>query len=495
MSKTSMLMIVLACLAVEVPAAERLLPTPRPIPLTRPEMKQLLEDLKARPVRIPLPDLSPEEAARLGERQASYELRLREAYLPPGTPSVVYANLLPPPGSGTGSSAGRSPRVRDFTRNADENMTLSYAFKTRLFWIVSRTNNCHYCLGHQEQKLSALGMTDDQIAALDFDWLQYPPQEQAAFAYARKLTWEPYALDDGDLEALRRHYTDLEILEMTLSIAWNNAINRWKEGLGIPQSADGEMFFRNKSPDIPPDRPLPIETFLTPTSEAYQTRRSQVAAFASDVRTVVRATAGVTTRPSLETPAVVQAELTQASRRTPRLPLVEEETTRQRLGEAAPSGPLPLWMRLLAHFPNEGLGRVAALTEIDRPGGPLSPLEKARVGWIVARQDRAWYATGLVYHRLRRLGETDERIFALDGDWTGFSEDEQAMFRFARQLATTPIALTDEEFAELLRRRGPEVVVPLVNYVVGRVYFDRATEAAGLPLEPSAAGTTGSAGD
>jgi hypothetical protein len=63
------------------------------------------------------------------------------------------------------------------------------------------------------------------------------------------------------------------------------------------------------------------------------------------------------------------------------------------------------------------------------------------------------------------------------------------MFRFARQLAMTPIALTDEEFADLLRRRGPEVVVPLVNYVVGRVYFDRVTEAAGLPCEPSAAGT------
>jgi AhpD family alkylhydroperoxidase len=477
-----------------VDGAERVVPPPRPIPLTRPEMKQLLEELKARPVRIPLPDLSPEEAARLGERQASYEMRLREAYLPPGTPSVVYANLLPPPGAGLGSTTS-GPRVRDFTRNADGNMTLSYAFKTRLFWIVSRTNNCHYCLGHQEQKLSALGMTDDQIAALDFDWLQYPPHEQAAFAYARRLTWEPHVLGDGDLETLRQHFADLEILEMTLSIAWNNAINRWKEGLGIPQSAQGEMFFRNKSPDIPPDRPLPIETFLTPTSAAYQTRRSQVVAVAADVPTATRATVGVTTRPPLESPAVVRAELSQASRRTPRLPLVDEATTRQRLGEGAPSGPLPLWVRLLAHFPNDGLGRVAALAEIDRPGGPLSPLEKARVAWIVARQDRAWYATGSAYHRLRTLGETDERIFALDGDGTGFSEDEQAMFRFSRRLATTPIALTDEDFADLLCRRGPEVVVPLVNYIVGRVYFDRVTEAAGLSLEPSAGWTTGSAVD
>ena len=34
--------------------------------------------------------------------------------------------------------------TRSFTRDADPNMTLSYAFKTELFWIVSRANNCHY---------------------------------------------------------------------------------------------------------------------------------------------------------------------------------------------------------------------------------------------------------------------------------------------------------------------------------------------------------------
>ena len=32
----------------------------------------------------------------------------------------------------------------EFSRDPDPSMTLDYAFKTMLFWIVSRVNNCHY---------------------------------------------------------------------------------------------------------------------------------------------------------------------------------------------------------------------------------------------------------------------------------------------------------------------------------------------------------------
>ena len=296
-----------------VQGEEQAVPTARPIPLTRPAMKQQLEDLKGRTQRIPLPEVKV-DATQGDMRQFSYEMRLREAYLPPGTPSVVYANMLPPPGARPDANA--QPRNRDFSRNADEAMTLTYAFKTRLFWIVSRTNNCHYCLGHQEQKLSAVGMTDDQIAALDFDWLQHPENERPAFAYARKLTWEPHRLTDADFTELRKFYTDMQILEMTLSVSWNNSINRWKEGLGVPQSQHGDMFFRNKSPDIPADRPLPIDTFLTPTSDELQASVSLVAAVPESNRGSASAASGYNTRPKLESADSVREQLV-ADRVTP----------------------------------------------------------------------------------------------------------------------------------------------------------------------------------
>ena len=40
---------------------------PRAVPLTRPEMKQFLEDMKSRKPWIPLPELTEDEKAKLGE--------------------------------------------------------------------------------------------------------------------------------------------------------------------------------------------------------------------------------------------------------------------------------------------------------------------------------------------------------------------------------------------------------------------------------------------
>ncbi len=94
---------------------------PLPVPLTRPELKQSLEDLKGRKQRIPLPELTAEDREKLGERGGSYEGRLRYHYMPGGE--------------------GRGGRGM---READPRESLDYKFKTMLFWIVSRTNNCHY---------------------------------------------------------------------------------------------------------------------------------------------------------------------------------------------------------------------------------------------------------------------------------------------------------------------------------------------------------------
>ena len=58
---------------------------PRPIPLTRPEMKEYLEDMKGRTLRIPLPELTDADKEKLGERGSSYESLLRYHYMPQST--------------------------------------------------------------------------------------------------------------------------------------------------------------------------------------------------------------------------------------------------------------------------------------------------------------------------------------------------------------------------------------------------------------------------
>ncbi len=94
-------------------------PAPTPPP-TRPQMKQALEDLKRAQPRLPLPPLTDKEKAEFGSRPLVNNARMRQLYLPAGL------------------------RGGDFFRGRDPAMILDPTFKTMLFWIVSRVNNCHY---------------------------------------------------------------------------------------------------------------------------------------------------------------------------------------------------------------------------------------------------------------------------------------------------------------------------------------------------------------
>lgn len=455
---------------------------PRPLPLTRPELKRLIEDVKVRTPRIPLPELSAEEREQLGMQADSYESRLRFHYLK-GIDDGRGGRTGQPGTTATGGRTG------GFRQEQDPDMTLDNAFKIELFWIVSRVNNCQYCLGHQESKLLAAGVVEDQIAALDCDWSRFTPAEQVAFAFARKFTFEPHLLSDADIAGLRNHYTNLQILEMILSMAGNNSINRWKEGVGVPQRKDEGGYSRlgRTDPTAPVTEPvdpkLPRGTYLTPTSPAFEKQVSKIVPFVVDAAGRPT-TATVCERPALESREKVEQILKDCRARKTRLPLVDEAAARKVLGEKwTDSAPLPAWVRLLANFPRTGVSRIAGIRSSDEKGD-LSPLLKAQLSWIIARQDRAWYSVGQAHSRLRKEGQSADQIFALDGDWKGFTPREQALFTIAKKLAASPVVLTDVEVAHAVEVAGPRDVVQTISYTTNRASFDRITEAVGLQLEP-----------
>jgi hypothetical protein len=230
------------------------------------------------------------------------------------------------------------------------------------------------------------------------------------------------------------------------------------------------------------DRPLPIKSFLTPTAEAYKEKITSVAPLQKDERTGAPNRRCMASRPPLESRAEVEYTLEACRKRTPRLPLVSEAKAREVLGTDCPDGPLPQWVRLLANFPKDGKARVLSLRSAEEKGD-LTPLLKAQVSWIVARQDRAWYALGKAKQRLVQLGWSAEQIYALDGNWAEFSPTERSLFTFARNLAASPIVLTDDDVTKALKLTGPREVVQLISYVTQRASIDRITEAAGLQLE------------
>ena len=80
-------------------------------------------------------------------------------------------------------------------------------FEESLFWIQTRAIRCNYCMGHCEMLLEVAGLDKEGIAertrrlASD-DWSAFPPEEQRAYAYARKLSKTPWALTAADYKGL-----------------------------------------------------------------------------------------------------------------------------------------------------------------------------------------------------------------------------------------------------------------------------------------------------
>ena len=413
---------------------------PPPVAATRAELKQFLEDSKHNRPRLPLPALTPDEQAKAdrGDWTVVNNARMRRAYLP------------------------TEIATSGFLKFADPTITLDYPFQTMLFWVVSRCNNCTYCMGHQESKLAAAGLDDARIAGLDHDWSRFTPRERAALAFARKLTLTPQEVAPADVAKLRESYNDSEITQIILFVANFNAMNRWTGALKIPQEDH--------------------RAYLTPTADADRDAVSAVAPLDGGRPANGLACAAPARRPALETPAEVDRALAAARARTPLLPLADPSAARAVAGtEADPASP-PQWVRLLALFPDAGGARIK-LVRATATAGALDAKLRAEVAYTAARRDRAWYALGHARRRLADLGLAPAQVEALDGPLDAFPPAEAAVLALARKLTTDPALVDDADVAAVRAHLDAKQVAEVVHQVAEAAFFDRLTEAAGLRLE------------
>jgi alkylhydroperoxidase family enzyme len=437
---------------------------PSPVPLTRDDVKQALENSKRAVPRLPLPPATEEEKAKAAEEakaRAAAEAARGEAprnrgfgIVNNGRMRALYLSDYST--NGSGGPAG-------FSRDPDPAMTLEAPFRTMMFWIVSRGNNCTYCLGHQESGLGSRGVAEDVIAALDGDWSEFDGAERAAFRFAKKLSFEPHAIADADIAALRKHYSDSQITEIILAVAGFNAMNRWTGPLRITQEER--------------------HVFLKPTSAKYAGKASTIAPIASGAPDGKGTAAPASrSRPALESPAEVEAALRAARERTPRLKLADESAAKALLngtiGDAAPAQ----WMRLLAIFPKAGPGRIASHLAAEQKG-TLDARAKAIIAYVAARNDRAWYALGHARERLKALGFDDAQVRALDEPEKLESPADREIAKFARKITVDPALADDEDFARLRKLFDDKKVAEIVYQITEAAGFDRITEAAGLQLE------------
>src|SRR5439155_2698110 len=94
---------------------------------------------------------------------------------------------------------------------------------------VSQINGCAYCLDMHWKDLRAAGETEQRLYGLDA-WREspyYTDRERAALAWTEAVTRiaDTHA-DDAVYEAVRPHFTDKELVDLTWAVAAINAWNR-----------------------------------------------------------------------------------------------------------------------------------------------------------------------------------------------------------------------------------------------------------------------------
>jgi len=104
--------------------------------------------------------------------------------------------------------------------------------KVLVYLACSYANTCPFCIASNLPGARKAGITEDEIRAVEAgDDEAFPPAERAAIAYARELTKTAHA--ESTSAELRAHYTDEQIVEITLVIGISNLTNRFNNGLGI----------------------------------------------------------------------------------------------------------------------------------------------------------------------------------------------------------------------------------------------------------------------
>ena len=130
-------------------------------------------------------------------------------------------------------------------------------FEESLFWVQTRGIRCNYCMGHCEMLLEVAGLTKPEIAertrrlASD-DWSAFPPAEQRAYAYARKLTKTPSALTPEDYKALEADLGPKEAMATFWWLCRGLYMTRVSDGFALPLERDNVFTdFYGKAPARP----------------------------------------------------------------------------------------------------------------------------------------------------------------------------------------------------------------------------------------------------
>lgn len=101
---------------------------------------------------------------------------------------------------------------------------------------VSQLNGCAFCVDLNSATLLKRGISEEKAAALRA-WREsalFDARERAALDYAEAVTLSDRQPEDAQFAALRRHFSDDAIVELTGLVAFQNLSSKFNAALGVP---------------------------------------------------------------------------------------------------------------------------------------------------------------------------------------------------------------------------------------------------------------------
>jgi uncharacterized peroxidase-related enzyme len=108
--------------------------------------------------------------------------------------------------------------------------------------VVSKLNECHYCVAHHKPMLMVEGLTSTGADTV-LEYQDHPELDEVdrlVVEYTIAVTNSPQRIRDAVFDRLRRHFSEAQIVELTMRIALCGFFNRFNDALQIEEEAPAE---------------------------------------------------------------------------------------------------------------------------------------------------------------------------------------------------------------------------------------------------------------
>ncbi len=322
-----------------------------------------------------------------------------------------------------------------FMRTAGAEATGKYdrIFGSSLFWVTTRAIMCPYCMGHCEMNWEVAGLNKGEIAERSKllagdDWSSFPPAEQHAFAFARKLTRSPGEIGPDDLKVLKNDFGRERAVIVMLNACRYHYMTRISNGFQLKLESENVFY------------------------DYYNTKPPATTSASASGATVVK--------------------LMSDDECWKKLPSVEHGAGQ----------PLPNWAKAVATYMPRTAAAMLELDYAHRVKSPLDPVLRAKMRYVIAQANRSAYSAATALADLDRAGAGSE-IRTLTGDHAQWPEQDRDPLELARQLTVSASTINDELFARVRAKYGDKKVASIVLLAAYGNFQDRIIHGLKVPLE------------